>query len=254
MAVQFAVTDLFRKNVVALALTKTSLSDMDKLMSGVRQDFYNHASDYVKAKNPDNRAIAGGHDPYFMMYEILKDMHPEWESYLWTSAEFRHLMFDLANPTKVFMAVPEGSHFTMKLVDQANGRDVTFLNGLDFAVFEDWWPTNAEVSSYTPRYSVMDHEDVLSGEGAGTYDFVEVHMAHLLGVDENLSDAYINLLKPGGRMVVVNSGAYKGMYLKRTMLHHEHYEPNMAFLKRDDLDVIHFPLDTGFTVITRHAS
>ena len=111
MAISFGVSDLFKKDMVALALTKSRMTDMDMISSGHRQDFYKHGADYVKALNPDNRSIAGGHDPYFMMFEILSDVHPEWEAYLWVQACLRMTLLDLANPTKVFLSAPEGSHY-----------------------------------------------------------------------------------------------------------------------------------------------
>ena len=253
MAVQFGVSDLFRKNVVALELTKTRHTEMDNFRTGARADFYNHGKNYVAALNPDKRAIAGAHDPYFMMHEVCADVHPEWEAHIWTSAAMRMFLIDMANPTDILFTGPEGCRHTMELCGDSS-TNVTFLNSMDFAILEDWWPTSPEMSALNPKYSVCDMEDIEDGSLAGTFDYVEAHFAHVMGVDSKISDAYLNLLKPGGTMVVLCTGAYKGLYREHTMIHHNYYEPNMALLNRSDLDVTHYPIDPGYTVIQRPAS
>ena len=43
----FAISDLFRKNMVALDMSKTQYSDMDSFFTAERKDIYNSGRDYV---------------------------------------------------------------------------------------------------------------------------------------------------------------------------------------------------------------
>ena len=250
MAVEFAVSDLFRKNIVARALSNTpaSTGGVDSWTSATRSDFFNGAKTYLQGLTPDMRAIAGAHDPYFQLYAVQADVHPEWESYLWVHDELRRWLVDLSNPSKILFSSVHPSHWLMGLVDS---KDVTFVNNLDLHLFERFVPTCDDYSSYTLQYSAIDPQDILAGEGAGTFDYMDVQFVHLQQPDRAMAKAYAGLLAPGGVMSVVNSGSNKGLYKRRSRHLHDAYEENRGFLDLDGFTVMHFPIDVGFTLIQR---
>ena len=249
----FAISDLFRKNMVALDMSKTPYSDMDSLFTAERKDFYNYGRDYCESLTPDRRAIAGAHDPYLFIWDYLTEPHPEWMSYVWVHEELRMLLCDLKNPTKALFTNPVGGQFLMTLSEDRS-KEVFFINNLEYNVLERFVKQSPEWASKDPNWKVMDQQDLLAGEEAGTFDFVETHAEYCFGCDEEMADAYMDLLNPGGMLVILNSAYAKGMYKIRNSLHHENYEPNKRLLERDGFTVLHFPIDVGFTIIQREAS
>ena len=62
-----------------------------------------------------------------------------------------------------------------------------------------------------------------------------------------------DMLNPGGIMVVLNTGGNKGMYRATVMLLHEYVEPNWDLKDLPNAEVLHFPIDAGFTILQKTA-
>ena len=249
----FGVTDLFRKNIVAKELSKTGYTDMEGgFTEGVRDDFFKSGSDYIKARNPDLRSIAGGHDVYFHMYEILGTRHPEWEAYLWVHMELRLMLHKLFNPTKTLLHFPEPNKWLQDLMADRS-KEVTFVNGLDFHIMERYIATDDVWKATNPQYKVIDQLDILEGTSSDKFDYIETQAALLFGADDNWQRAMWDMLNPGGIMVVLNTGGNKGMYRATVMLLHEYVEPNWDLKDLPNAEVLHFPIDAGFTILQKTA-
>ena len=92
-----------------------------------------------------------------------------------------------------------------------------------------------------------------SDEMGADVDYIETQAALLFGADDNWQKAMWDMLNPGGIMVVLNTGGNKGMYRATVMLLHEYVEPNWDLKDLPNAEVIHFPIDAGFTILQKTA-
>ena len=61
------------------------------------------------------------------------------------------------------------------------------------------------------------------------------------------------MVDTGGVMVVINTGANKGMYRNTVMLLHEYVEPNWDLKDLPNAEVVHYPIDAGYTILIKTA-
>ncbi len=250
------VSKLYRKNVAAKELSRDPYTDKDMLSSAGIQDWAAGARDYMETMNQDKRAIAMGGDPYLHLWHMVEKPHPEWESYLWTLWSFRQLLHKLTNYSDMLMCNAYPSHWLMEQLD-SDSVDVTFVNNWDLNLFEKYGITADAYSAYTKNYSVVDMSDITDGTVNESYDFIDVEMLNLSSAGGRFDhiDAFIDALKPGGHMLVMNASQGKSLYIKSRF--HLHSFTDMLRYMKDHTDIErcdHIALDTGWVLLQKKAS
>tara|TARA_B100001996_G_C18213383_1_gene420793 strand:+ start:91 stop:525 length:435 start_codon:yes stop_codon:yes gene_type:complete len=135
--------------------------------------------------------------------------------------------------------------------------NVTFVNNWDLNLFEKYAITADAYSAYTKNYSVLDMSDITDGTVNESYDFIDIDMLNLASAGGRFDhiDAFIDALKPGGHMLIMNASQGKSLYVKSRF--HLHNFSDMLRYVRDHTDVErcdHIALDTGWVLVQKKAS
>ena len=251
-APHFAVTDMFKKDLAAVNLSKVEHEEIDFHSNARRQDSTSQTKALLDTFNFDRRAIAIGIDPYLELWDSYDNPHPEWAAWLWSHGLMRRMMLSTATWSTMLSAYCDPSQALLDhLADPA--KTVTYVNNLDFAVFERFIKNDAEISAQDLSYSVIDGQDVLDGSHSGEYDFIECSIGNLLSPTMAFVDGYLDALAPGGTWMITNTSGYRKIYTERYYSLH-HYVRHQKYLQNQaGISVFHIPIDLGYTIIRKDA-
>jgi hypothetical protein len=251
-APHFAVTDQFKKDLAAVNLSKVVHEALDFHQNARRQDFSSQTKTLLDGFNPDRRAIAIGIDPYLELWDSFDNPHPEWAAWTWSHGLLRRLLLSTATWSTALWAYTDPSYAVLDyLVDGT--KDVTYVNNLEFAVFERFVKNDAVTSAQGLSYSVIDSQDILDGSHSGEYDFIEATIGSLMSPTMKYVDGYLDALAPGGTMMLTNTSGYRKVYIERFYSLHHYVRLQKHIQATSGIQVYHIPIDLGYTIIRKDA-
>jgi len=212
-------------------------------------------ADYA-ALNLDQRDIAIGGDFELIKMDLYKTAPENWENIVWGAGTIvlmiSHLM-DRTNP-KMMIDYPFP---IVSLLDMLEGptptREYTVLNGYNLYDWEEFGLTLPDVTNnYSDiRYAAMDMQDLLDGEGAGTFDMVRVGPQTLHSINNRVVDAILGLLNVGGILHYTNPSGYQSSYNGGTPHRHLYTSFNRHIAAQSNFDVYHVPMEQGMIIAKR---
>jgi len=251
-AMHYSVTDQFKKDLAAVNLSQVTHQDIDFHSNARKQDFTSQTKALLDTFNPDRRAIAIGIDPYLELWDTYDNPHPEWAAWLWSHALMRRMLLSTATwSTALWTYTDAGEWFIDYLTDPS--KEVTYVNNLEFAVFERFVKGDATIQERGPSYAVVDSQDILSGDHSGEYDFVETNIGNLMSPTMKFVDAYLDAMAPGGTMLIMNTSGFRKVYIERFYSLHHYVRIQKHILSKSGYNVFHIPIDLGFTIIRKDA-
>ena len=101
------------------------------------------------------------------------------------------------------------------------------------------------------QYAVMDMQDLLDGEGAGTFDMVRIGPPTLHSINNRVVDALMGLLNVGGLLHYTNPSNLQSSYILGTPHRHWYTSFNRHIAAQPNFDVYHVPMEQGMIVAKR---
>jgi hypothetical protein len=212
--------------------------------------------DDLTAQNVDKRDIAVGGDFELVKYDMYKTPGENWENNLWSGYLVVLMIIQLLGKTnpKILGDNPLPIHTQF---DAMNGptpaKNYTFLNNSALYEFEEFGlPLPTTVNNYSDiQYAAMDIQDLLDGEGAGTFDMVRVGPQTLHSINNRVIDAVLGLLKVGGVLHFTNTSNYQSSYNLGTAHRHPFTRFNRHIAAQANFDVYHVPMEQGMIIAKR---
>lgn len=212
-------------------------------------------ADYA-ALNLDQRDIAIGGDYEMTKFEMFKTAPENWENVMWGSHVVTVLVSQLMDRTDPKMLVdylfPINPYLDW-LEGPTPTMEYTVLNSHNLHDWEEFGLTlPAVVNNYSDiRYAVMDMQDLLDGEGAGTFDMVRVGPPTLHSINNRVIDAILGLLNVGGILHFTNPSNLQGAYNVGTPHRHPYTSFNRHIAAQTNFDVYHVPMEQGMIIAKR---
>ena len=127
------------------------------------------------------------------------------------------------------------------------------LNNQNLCEWEKYGLTLSEVvNKYSDiQYSVMDMQDLLDGEGAGTYDIVRVGPRTLHAINNRVVDAVLGLVTVGGMLIMTETSCWQSTYNLGVAHKHRYVTFNRHIAAQANFNVYHIPMEQGVIVAHR---
>jgi hypothetical protein len=213
------------------------------------------AADYV-SHNLDQRDIAVGGEFEIVKMDMYKTPAENWENVLWGAYMVTIVLSQLMGTTNPKMLI-DNPFPIVPLFDMLEGptplRDYTVLNTYNLYDWEEFGLTLSDVTNnYSDiQYSALDMQDLLDGEGAGTFDMVRLGPQTLHSINNRVIDAVLGLLKVGGVLHFTNTSGYQSLYNLGTAHRHPYTRFNRHIAAQANFDVYHVPMEQGMIIAKR---
>jgi hypothetical protein len=189
---------------------------------------------YLDSLNIDKRKIAAGFDMLIWYFDMFGTPESHWNinySSTYGGGVYEEA-FLMSKPTKSLMTFPAWNTGLARIINEKS--EVTFVNGYQLDIFEQFCKKETETWSY----DTVLREELEKGT-AGPFDFIAMNTFDIHH-EPSLSATYFNMLSPGGVMVIghVNdngdlysvAGQYNPNFemitslknLENCILHHDH--------------------------------
>jgi len=224
--------------------------------SAAMNDWAVAVTDNYATLNLDQRDIAVGGDYEMTKFEMFKTAPENWENIMWGAHIITVMLSHLMDRTNPKMMIDNPLPI-VPLLDMLEGptptRDYTILNGCNLYDWEEFGLTLPDVTNnYSDiRYAVMDMQDLLDGEGAGTFDMVRVGPPTLHSINNRVIDALMGLVNVGGIVHFTNTSNFQSSYNLGTPHRHSSTPFNRHIAAQSNFDVYHVPMEQGMIIAKR---
>jgi hypothetical protein len=226
-------------------LKKNSSSSLDYDPWEVIQDVARSVSEFVASSNIDRRVIATGAEPRINLWDIFSPNVDGWKDHMELAMGiYAEMVIDMLNPSEVLICEAD-AYFKVSALLADRGANITFINNEALYYYESFV---RDASSHTPTYpySTVDSSDILDQSFSGTYDMVIVPTYFIVNDDE-LLNAYIDRLNPGGVLYVAYANESGRLYTDDFYV-----EPIVeifeTILGRNDITTYHMPNGIGYQI------
>ena len=212
-------------------------------------------ADYA-ALNLDQRDIAVGGEFEMVKHDLYKTAPENWENVMWMGYMVTVMLaklMDRSNP-KILSDSPLPIAAMLDVMEGPTPiREYTILNSGNLYDWEEFGlPLSDVTNNYSDiRYAAMDMQDLLDGEGAGTFDMVRVGPQTLHSINNRVVDAVLGLLKVGGVLHFTNTSGYQSSYNMGTAHRHPYTRFNRHIASQANFDVYHVPMEQGMIIAKR---
>lgn len=213
------------------------------------------SADYT-ALNLDQRDIAIGGDYELVKMDLYQTASENWENVMWGAYTITVMLSQLMGRTNPKMMI-DYPFPIVPLLDMLEGptppREYTVLNGYNLYDWEEFGLTLPDVTNnYSDiQYAAMDMQDLLDGEGAGTFDMVRVGPQTLHSINNRVVDAILGLLNVGGILHYTNTSRFQSAYNLGTPHRHPYTSFNRHIAAQTNFDVYHVPMEQGMIIAKR---
>ena len=243
----------------ALRVARDSSSfeyDSDFSNSEAINDWSTLVVDYLTANNVDMRDIAVGGDYDIVKYDMFKTPSENWEHVLWCGFLVEGFIAQLLNKdnAKVFTDNPLPVDIQLSAINGPTPkRRYTFLNGDQLFNFEEFGLSlSTTTNNYSDiQYSVMDMQDLLNGDEAGTFDLVRVKAPTLHSINNRIIDAVLGLLNVGGVLHFAETSKWQSAYNMGVPHRHSYTRFNRYIAAQSNFNVYHVPMEQGAIIAKR---
>ncbi len=212
-------------------------------------------ADYA-ALNLDQRDIAIGGEFDMVKHDLFKTASENWENVMWGAYTVTIVLAQLMDRTNPKMVIDSPLPI-VSLFDMLEGptpiREYTVLNGYNLYDWEEFGlPLPDVTNNYSDiQYSALDMQDLLDGEGAGTFDMVRVGPQTLHSINNRVIDAILGLLNVGGILHYTNPSGYQSSYNGGNPHKHAYTSFNRHIAAQTNFDVYHIPMEQGMIIAKR---
>ena len=224
--------------------------------SAAMNDFAIAVTDNYATLNLDQRDIAIGGDYEMTKFDLFRTAPENWENVMWASHVVTVMLSQLMNRANTKMLVdyilPINPYLDW-LEGPTPTMDYTVLNSHNLHDWEEFGLTLPDVATnYSDtQYAVMDMQDLLDGEGAGTFDMVRIGPPTLHSINNRVVDALMGLLNVGGLLHYTNPSNLQSSYILGTPHRHWYTSFNRHIAAQPNFDVYHVPMEQGMIVAKR---
>ena len=224
--------------------------------SAAMNDFAVAVTDAYATLNLDQRDIAIGGDYEMTKFEMFKTAPENWENVMWGSHVVTVMLSQLMDRTNPKMLVdylfPINPYLDW-LEGPTPTMEYTVLNSHNLHDWEEFGLTLPDVTNnYSDiRYAAMDMQDLLDGEGAGTFDMVRVGPPTWHSINDRVIDALMGLVNVGGILHFTNPSNLQGAYNVGTPHRHPYTRFNRHIAAQANFDVYHVPMEQGMIIAKR---
>ena len=224
--------------------------------SAAMNDFAIAVTDNYATLNLDQRDIAIGGDYEMTKFDLFRTAPENWENVMWASHVVTVMLSQLMNRANTKMLVdyilPINPYLDW-LEGPTPTMDYTVLNSHNLHDWEEFGLTLPDVATnYSDtQYAVMDMQDLLDGEGAGTFDMVRIGPPTLHSINNRVVDALMGLLNVGGLLHYTNPSNLQSSYILGTPHRHCYTSFNRHIAAQPNFDVYHVPMEQGMIVAKR---
>ena len=224
--------------------------------SAAMNDFAIAVTDNYATLNLDQRDIAIGGDYEMTKFDLIRTAPENWENVMWASHVVTVMLSQLMNRANTKMLVdyilPINPYLDW-LEGPTPTMDYTVLNSHNLHDWEEFGLTLPDVATnYSDtQYAVMDMQDLLDGEGAGTFDMVRIGPPTLHSINNRVVDALMGLLNVGGLLHYTNPSNLQSSYILGTPHRHWYTSFNRHIAAQPNFDVYHVPMEQGMIVAKR---
>lgn len=251
---------------MASSWTETSkvarqLSTIPDNWASIIKDYAGSVETLYDNLSVDRRTIAVGADFELHLFNAFANMDEDLEAGVYTSMTMHTAFMDTntdGTPQKVLSdtGVP-----LIPLFEQLQDakKQYTFMNNEYLHHFEQYALTHPDIKAKYDnlRYSAMDEQDLLAGEGAGTYNVVRIKETSFIHPDKDMKllDAYLGLLKVHGFLLWSQASNWGSIYSKGVSeMHTDHYTRfNEHIRDKENFTVYHIPMEHGLVIAKRTA-
>jgi hypothetical protein len=224
--------------------------------SAAMNDFAVAVTDAYATLNLDQRDIAIGGDYEMTKFEMFKTAPENWENVMWGAHIITVMisqLMDRTNPKTLVDSLFPINPYLDWLEGPTPTRECTVLNSHNLHDWEEFGLTLPDVTNnYSDiRYAVMDMQDLLDGEGAGTFDMVRVGPPTWHSINTRVIDALMGLVNVGGVLHFTNPSNLQSAYNVGTPHRHPYTSFNRHIAAQANFDVYHIPMEQGMIIAKR---
>jgi hypothetical protein len=224
--------------------------------SAAMNDFAVAVTDAYATLNLDQRDIAIGGDYEMTKFEMFKTAPENWENIMWGAHIITVMisqLMDRTNPKMLIDSIFPIAPYLDCLEGPTPTRECTILNSHNLHDWEEFGLTLPDVTNNHSdiRYAAMDMQDLLDGEGAGTFDMVRVGPPTWHSINYRVIDALMGLVNVGGVLHFTNPSTLQGSYNLGTPHRHSSTPFNRHIAAQANFDVYHIPMEQGMIIAKR---
>jgi hypothetical protein len=213
------------------------------------------SADYTTL-NLDQRDIAIGGDGEMTKFEMFKTAPVNWENVIWGAHVITVMisqLMDRTNPKMLIDSIFPTAPYLDCLEGPTPTRECTVLNSHNLHDWEEFGLTLPDVvNNYSDiRYAVMDMQDLLDGEGAGTFDMVRAGPSTRHSINNRVIDALMGLVNVGGVVHFTDPSNLQSSYNVGTPHRHPFTSFNRHIAAQTNFDVYHIPMEQGMIIAKR---
>jgi len=250
---------------VARHFTNCGIDDFSDADQTMMVDYALNIVQHNENANIDKRVMAIGGDVDALDFEIVSQAEYDVLAHVWSSMAFQTMFESLLSKSlstkavdgqKIDVLVSAGSPFLFRQKMLASSDySVTLINNNHLFYQETFFFPTARSTTYGDfGYSVVDVQDIYSGDTDKSFDLISVHVNEVLDVDTRFLATLMDSVKIGGFLVIRDASGQGRMYDDSLAVHtRAHSDVNRYANSRQDYDSYHVPIDWGSLVCIRTA-
>lgn len=234
---------------VEFSKTSASAIDRHEFLKDISRECAKEIVDFIfKEAKADPRIIAvGGGDLEIGGWFPFVNPPEKTETSMWIPVVFQEMLFSLITPKSILVSSLDMECNRIHDTQKRFGSKVTTINNKHLLLFEKFMkPKYGTFDDLT--YEVIDLMEL--EKSAGKFDYITLWN---MDIENQLisADEWLNLLAPGGVLVLQNVSDANFLYVEKTHASGI-WEFHEDIKNREDCNMYHVPLYYGFTIIKKN--